>query len=121
MEKVGVNYLRVFLLFVITLIITAIEIATGKFGKLIFRIGKALTILGSLGQIGRNWAILKQEIDDLSDDEVDSLSLEASRELDIPDSALALEITKRGIKLARDIVEFVDELKSAGKIKQITG
>jgi hypothetical protein len=120
-NKLGTNYLRAFLMFCITLIVTGVEIATGKFGRILFRVGKALTILSTLGTIGRNWAILKEEIDDLNDDEIEDLSNDASRELDIVDSETARALTRKGIDIAKNIVGFVDDLRKIGKLPAITG
>lgn len=119
-NKLGTNYLKVFLIFCVTLIVTGVEIATGKFGKLLFRVGKALTILASLGTIGRNWGILKEEIQDLTDDEIEDLANDASRELNIPDSEVARAVTAKGIEIAKSIIDFVDELKKIGKIGVLT-
>lgn len=120
-EKFGTDYLKSFLLFVITVIVIGLEVAAGKFSMLLFRIGKGMQLLGMIRLIGRNWGILKNELQDLSPQEEEELAFYGAKELNILDTEVARELTKRAINLAQDLIEFVDKLKEAGKLKAIIG
>lgn len=119
MEKRGTTYITTLLMFVITLITMTISLVQGKLGGLFTKIGKGLMLLGQLTTIGRNWGILKEELDDLSLEEEEDLAQRAVVELEINDSETALKITRKAIKLVRDIVDFVEELKKTGKTAAI--
>jgi hypothetical protein len=120
-EKFGTDYLKAFLLFLITIIAIGLEVASGRFSMLLFRIGKGIQLLGMLRAIGRNWAILKNELDDLSEQEEEDLAFHGAKELNIGDSEVARQLTKMAINLARDMVAFIDKLKEVGKLKSIVG
>ncbi len=121
MEKYGTDYLKAFLLFVITIIVIGVEVASGKFSMLLFRIGKGIQLLGMIRAIGRNWGILKEELNDLSDTEKEDLAYYGGKELDITDTEVARELTTQAIDLAKGMIAFIDKLKESGKLKAITG
>lgn len=119
-EKFGTDYLKAFLLFVITIITIGVEVASGKFSMLLFRIGKGIQLLGMIRAIGRNWGILKEELNDLSDEEKEDLAYDGGKELDITDTEVARQLTTQAIDLAKGMIDFIDKLKEAGKLKAIT-
>jgi hypothetical protein len=119
MEKRGITYLTTLLMFVITIITLTISMVQGKLSGIFTRIGKGLMLIGQLSAIGRNWGILREELDDLSIQEEEELAQRAVIELEIKDTETALHITRKSIKLVRELVDFVQELSKIGKIEAL--
>lgn len=118
-EKYGTDYLRTFLLFLITIILVGLEVASGKFSMIFLRIGKGIQLLGLIKVIGKNWDLLKKELQDLSEEEKQDLAKHGAKELDILDEKVALDLTYRAVSLAEDLIDFVDTLKNTGKLSSI--
>lgn len=118
-EKYGTDYLRTFLLFLITIILVGLEVASGKFSMIFLRIGKGIQLLGLIKAIGKNWDLLEKELQDLSEEEKRDLAKHGAKELGILDEKVALDLTYSAVSLAADLIDFVNTLKSTGKLSSI--
>lgn len=120
-NKLGTKNLETVILFVITLILTVIDITKGRVNNVFKRIAKGLLLVSELFALSKVFWLAKEEVNDLNEDEINDLAFKAGKELDIMDTEVAYELTKQAITLIKNTIDFVEKLTQAGKIKAIVG